>query len=216
MAVRGTVVLLATLALDGCNGAAHPNVASTTTTESTPTTTSTTPPPTQSTPKPKAPSHTPRTHHAPLPPGSGSQTVETVTSNGEVLVLDNGDVYSVSSGDASSWEGEAVHVSEDESHITKDDNGDQIEVSKVGDTSSGESYSGTGDEQDTNSSDGAILVLNDGSVWAVENADQATARLWLDRTAIHVSEEESGGLGTYVLHNTDDHESVTATYIGNK
>jgi hypothetical protein len=197
-------------------------VASTATTESTPTTTPpptpATPPPTQSTPKPKPkpPPPTPRRHHTPLPPGSGSETVETVTNDGNVLVLGNGDVYSTSD-DASSWENEAVHVSEDESKITKADNGEQLEVSKVGDTSSGESYSGTGDEQDTNSSDGAILVLNDGSVWAVENADQATARLWQDRAAIHVSEEESGGgLGTYVLTNTDEHESVTATHIGEK
>jgi hypothetical protein len=131
-----------------------------------------------------------------------------------VLVLASGDVYSTSD-DASGCENEAVHVSEDESKITKTDNGEQLEVSKVGDTSTGESYSGSGDEQETNSSDGAILVLNDGSVWAVDNADQATASVWTDSTAIHVG-EESGGSGSYVLTNTDDHESVTATHIGEK
>jgi hypothetical protein len=133
-----------------------------------------------------------------------------------VLALDNGDVYSVSSGDASNWDGEAVDVSEDESTITKADNGEQLEVSKAGDTSSGGPYAGAGAEhsQETNSSDGAILVLEDGSVWDVADADQATASVWTDASAIRVSQDESGG--GYTLRNTDDNESVTASYIGDK
>jgi hypothetical protein len=100
MAVRGTVVLLATLTLGACGGATHPNATtrpSTPTTEPPPTTTTTTPPPpTQTTPKPKPPPPTPRRRHAPRAAPSGPETVKTVTGDGNVLVLDNGDVYSVS------------------------------------------------------------------------------------------------------------------------
>ena len=91
-------------------------------------------------------------------------------------------MYSASDN-ASGWDREAVHVSQDGSKITKDDDGEQLEVSKkVGNTSSGESYSGTGEEhsQETNSSNGGILVLEDGSVWDVADADQATASVWTD------------------------------------
>ena len=89
-------------------------------------------------------------------------------------------------------------------------------MTKVGDTSSGGPYPGAGAEhnQETNSSDGAILVLEDGSVWNVADADQATARVWTDASAISVSQEESGG--EYTLHNADDNESVRASYIGDK
>jgi hypothetical protein len=58
-------------------------------------------------------------------------------------------------------------------------------------------------------------VLEDDSVWAVADADQATAAVWTDSSTIHVSEEESGS-GGYVLTNEDDHENVTATHIGDK
>jgi hypothetical protein len=132
-------------------------------------------------------------------------------------VLDNGDVYSASDDASTGWESEAISVSEDESTITKADNGEQLEVSKVGDSSSGGPYSGAGEEhsQETNSSDGAIIVLEDGSVWEVDSADQATASIWTDTTSITVSDEESAP-GTYTLDDTEDHESVTATYIGDK
>jgi hypothetical protein len=53
-------------------------------------------------------------------------------------------------------------------------------------------------------------------VWAVAGAGRATAAAWPDASTIHVSEEESGGSGSYVLTNEDDHESVTATHIGDK
>jgi len=36
------------------------------------------------------------------------------------------------------------------------------------------------------------------------------------RRGLHVSDEESGGSGSYVLTNEDDHETVTATHIGDK
>ena len=101
------------------------------------------------------------------------------------------------------------------------DHGDQIDVSKIGETSNGEpSYSGAGADhnQETKSSDGAIFVLEDGSVWAVEDADRAKAEAWTDSSTIHVSEDESGGSGSYVLTNEDESppESVTATHIGDK
>ena len=132
-----------------------------------------------------------------------------------MVVLENGDVYSTSE-DAAGWESEAVNVSEDESKITKADNGEQLEVNKVGDTSGGGPYAGAGEEhnQETNSSDGAILVLEDGSVWAVTDADQVTASTWADASAISVDEEESGG--SYILRNTDENESVAASYLGDR
>lgn len=212
MGVRRIVVPVIALALGGCGGAAPAKLASTTTTTAPSTPTA---PPPKPTPKPKAAPHAKRSHVQPQAPASDSQTVATVTSDGSVLVLDNGDVYSTSE-DASNWENETANVSEDESKITKADNGEQLEVSKVGDTSSDGPYAGAGQEhnQDTNSSDGAILVLEDGSVWKVADADQSTASTWPDASAISVSEEESGS--EYTLRNTDENESVTASYLGDK
>lgn len=140
--------------------------------------------------------------------------MEDVTSDGSVLTLDNGEVYSVPSGDASGWEGANVHVSEDESTLTKRDDGEQLEVSHLGATSDSNSYADTGEHtQDTISTSGAILVLEDGSVWSVDSADQATASTWTDAASITVKE----GSGTsYELVNTDEHEVVTANYVGSK
>lgn len=140
-------------------------------------------------------------------------TVENVTSDGSVLVMDDGSVYSTSE-DASSWESEHVHVSEDESKLTKADNGEQLEVGQVGNASDQNPYPDTGEHtQETNSSDGAIVVLDDGSVWSVEAGDQATASVWTDSTSITVGE---GSGNDYTLIDTEDHEAVTAHYIGSK
>jgi hypothetical protein len=135
-----------------------------------------------------------------------------------VLVLDNGHVYSTSDN-ASGWDREAVHVSQDGSKITKDDDGEQLDVSKVGEASSGESCSGAGEEhpQDTHSTDGTILVLGDDSVWAVEGGrDQATAAGWTDSSTIHVSQEEAGSATSSPTKTKAPPESVTATHIGEK
>jgi hypothetical protein len=218
VARRGLLVAMAGLSLGGCAGAEHAKLPSATITSSTASTGTTQPlSPTTPAPKPKAAQRrTPKQSHALRPPGSSSQaSVETVTSDGSVLVLDNRDVYSTSA-EASGWDGESVDVSEDESTITKADNGEQLEVTKVGDTSSAGPYPGAGADhnQDTSSPDGAIIVLEDGSVWDVADTDQATASTWTDAASIHVGEEESGG--NYVLHNTDDESSVTASYVGDK
>jgi hypothetical protein len=205
--------------LIGCGGkqqhvASAASVATTSTSPST-----TTQPP--STSKRAAPNRAKR--KAPLPRrappagalGGDTATAEVVTSDGSVVVLDNGAVYSMSSGDdASSWEGDDVKIAADESALTDLSNGEKFDVSHVGDTADSNAYAGTGDHsQDTNTSDGAIIVLDDGSVWSVEPGDQSTASTWTDAAAITVN-EASGT--SYELVNTDEHETVTANYIGDK
>jgi hypothetical protein len=140
--------------------------------------------------------------------------VETVTEDGSVVALDNQAVYSTSE-DASSWEGDEVAIGEDDSSLTNLSMGDRIEVNRVGDLSKSESYSGSGDTLDSKSSDGSIIVLNDESVWAVESAGQSKSNTWTDSSSITVDESE-GASNSYQLVNTDDHESVTANYIGEK
>jgi hypothetical protein len=140
-----------------------------------------------------------------------------VIEDHSVLVLDNEAVYSVSSGDASSWEGgDEVEVAKDDDSLTDLSNGEKIDVSRVGDLSESNSYSGTGDELTERSSDGEILVLSpDDSVWAVGPAGQSKTGTWTTSSSITVNEGEGPG-NSYRLVNTDEHESVTAHYIGDK
>ena len=198
-----------------CADAARRRTPSTPTTSASATTATAPAPPRHAKPKPTPSHHAKPAPHAPL--AGGDQTVETVTGDGNVLLLDDGDVYSTDE-DASDWENENVSVSEDESKITKTDDGEQLEVSKIGESFNGEPYSGAGEEhnQDTNSSDGAIIVLEDGSVWVVADGDRSTASRWTDSTSITVSEAEGSEPGSYTLDDTEDHESVTATHIGGK
>jgi hypothetical protein len=140
--------------------------------------------------------------------------VDAVTEDGSVLALDNGSVYSVSSGDASSWENDEVAIAQDDSSLTDLANGEKLDVSRVGDTSESNPYPGTGDHSlDTKSSDGAIVVLEDGSVWSVDSADQANTSTWNGATSITVNE---GSGNSYDLVDTDDQEVVAANYIGTK
>jgi hypothetical protein len=140
-----------------------------------------------------------------------------VTEDHSVLVLDNEAVYSVSSGDASSWEGgDEVEVAKGDDSLTNLGNGEKVEVSRVGKVSESNSYSGTGDTLDSKSSDGAIIVLSpDDSVWAVGPAGQSKTGTWTDSSSITVNEGEGPG-NSYRLVNTDEHESVSAHYIGDK
>jgi cell division septation protein DedD len=91
MARRGLLVTIAALALGGCGGNEHAKLAASTTAS-----TGTKPPPSTTTPTaPAKPKAAPRHAHSRTspPPGSSSEpSVETVTSDGSVLVLDNGDV----------------------------------------------------------------------------------------------------------------------------
>jgi hypothetical protein len=135
-------------------------------------------------------------------------------------VLGDGSVYSVDSGDqatTSSWtSGEEVAANEGAESLTNLENGEKVSAKHVGAITDANPYPGTGDHtQETNSDDGKIIVLDDGSIWAVPDAsDQTTASIWTDATSITVN-EESGGSG-YELVNTDDHEIVHANYMGDE
>jgi hypothetical protein len=218
----GALALLAVMIVGGCGAATHAQRVESqpppATTNTTPTaTTPTVPPTTQPAPKPKQ-----AKPHSPAPPPSGEPgasrekaTVDVVTEDGSVLALDNGSVYSVSTGDASSWENDEVAIAQDHSSLTDLANGEKLDVSRVGDESgSNNPYPGTGDHNlDTKSSDGAIVVLEDGSVWSVDSADRASTDTWTAATSITVNE---GSGNSYDLVDTDDQEVAAANYIGSK
>jgi hypothetical protein len=137
--------------------------------------------------------------------------VETVTGNGNVLVLDNGDVYALTSGEAS--EGAEVTVTKGEKTITDPANGETLEVQRVGNLSESKRYTGASKStQDTSSKNGAIIVLRDGSVWSIAGGDQAKTRLWEDADSITIHEESGSG---YELVNAAKHDqSATAHFVG--
>lgn len=55
------------------------------------------------------------------------------------------------------------------------------------------------------SSDGAIVILEDGSVWEIDSADQVDTALWLSTTDIVACDDK--------LIDTDDNEIAEATRI---
>ena len=59
------------------------------------------------------------------------------------------------------------------------------------------------------SDDGAIITLEDGSVWQVDPLDRIDASLWLPITDITVVESDDG----YLLVNTDDGEKARAELL---
>jgi hypothetical protein len=135
-----------------------------------------------------------------------------------VVVLNDGSVYSVDPGDQStsaSWSpSDNIAVGNGDESLTNLENGEKVSAKRVGNTSDTNSYPNTGDHtQQTNSSDGSIIVLEDGSIWAVDAGDQATAAPWTDATSITVNETEGS---RYELVNTDEHEIVHANYIGDE
>jgi hypothetical protein len=116
----------------------------------------------------------------------------------------------------SSWStGDPIAAAQAGDSITNLSNGDQVTVTSVGKSSDANPYSGTGDHtQDTNSSDGSVIVLEDGSIWEVSASDQPTAAIWNDDSSITVNETSSGS--SYELVNTDDQATVQANYLGNE
>jgi hypothetical protein len=74
-------------------------------------------------------------------------------------------------------------------------------------------YFGTGSGHwiQTVSGNGAIVQLEDGSVWSIDSIDQIDTALWLPVTDITVIEGRYGG---YILVNTEDGEQAHATYLG--
>lgn len=65
------------------------------------------------------------------------------------------------------------------------------------------------------SSGGAIIKLEDGSVWEIETTDQVDTALWLPVTDITVLEADSPvGPYSYMLVNTEDGEKALARFLG--
>ncbi len=79
-------------------------------------------------------------------------------------------------------------------------------------------YSGVGNHWlKSKTSDGSILILEDGSTWEVQRLDRIYTRLWLPITNVMVIEPKTSiGQYKYYLVNTDDGEKVLAKYLGKK
>ena len=64
---------------------------------------------------------------------------------------------------------------------------------------------------------GSIIILEDGSIWAIDPVDRIDAMLWLPISSITVIESAKGTPGyNYLLINTDDGEKAHAKYTGLK
>jgi len=62
---------------------------------------------------------------------------------------------------------------------------------------------------------GTYMVLEDGTLWAIDPLDKIDAMLWLPISNITVIESSSGSPGyDYLLINTDDDEKAHAKYMG--
>jgi len=59
---------------------------------------------------------------------------------------------------------------------------------------------------------GAILTLNDGSVWEIDGIDQIYTRFWMPHTLIMVVDSSYG----YTLINMDDGEKASASLLGRR
>ncbi|WP_414664845.1 hypothetical protein [Horticoccus sp. 23ND18S-11] len=82
-----------------------------------------------------------------------------------------------------------------------------------------ETYIGTGSEHwlKQNIDRGAMLLLEDGSLWDVDPLDKIDAMLWLPITNVRVLESTKGSPGyDYLIVNTDDGEKVHAKYRGKR
>jgi len=118
------------------------------------------------------------------------------------VALSGGSVYSVDAGDqstTSSWSsGDPISVGQGGDTLANTSTGDNATVTRIGNTADGMTYTGSGDHtQQTKSDDGSLVVLNDGSVWEVFNADQSTATSWSDSAAITVTAgSASAGTGS--------------------
>ena len=167
------------------------------------------------------PGSTPNIQTQTVPPstnGSGAQSLDAVTSDGAVVVT-SGSIYSVDGADqstVSAWSsGDPLSVSPAGDRIANTSTGDTASVTYVGSSSNAAVYSNTGDHtQATNSDDGSIVVLDDGSIWEVKAPDQSTSSGWADGSSVTVNEHPGGT--NYTLVNTDDQSSVQADYIGDE
>ncbi len=161
------------------------------------------------------------------PGGASSKqgpSLQTLTKDGSVLVLEGGGVYSVNPADrstVSAWHvGDRIYVggSNDDS-LTDLTRGKMVSDTFVGDTG--------GDSADVNpfpegryklrtgSADGGIVVLDDGSIWGVRGArDRSTAASWTGGSSMTVTRSSSGSV--YKLVNTGARRTVKASYVGDE
>jgi hypothetical protein len=66
-----------------------------------------------------------------------------------------------------------------------------------------------------NIADGAVLLLDDRSLWEVTMLDQIDSILWLPAADITVRQSDTAGSDTdYILDNSDDSEKVQARFLG--
>jgi hypothetical protein len=62
---------------------------------------------------------------------------------------------------------------------------------------------------------GSYIILEDGSLWAIDPLDKINAMLWLPISSIIVVHSTTGSAGfNYLLINTDDKEKAHAKFIG--
>ena len=143
--------------------------------------------------------------------------MDSVTSDGGVVLLADGSVYSVDSADqatASSWSsGDPISVANTDDRLTNLSTGDNVAVTSAGHSSDTNIYPNIGDHTlSVRSDDGKILILEDGSIWIVAPPGDVTDITWLAPSSITVNEGSAGP--PYELVNTDDQSSVLANYIG--
>ena len=82
-------------------------------------------------------------------------------------------------------------------------------------TASGEYITGRGHWIDEVSSNGAIVTLEDGSMWDIATIDRIDTAIWLPTTDITVMRDRRlVGDYKYVLVNTEDGEKAHARYLG--
>jgi len=150
---------------------------------------------------------------AKVAPG-GEQSIMAITDDNEVLALSDGTVWSLESPEM--WAtGDKITVGESEDTLYDATEGESVSATKVGDISDSNAYPGEGEHtQEAVSDDGSLIVLDDGSVWAVSGADQSKTATWTDTANIEV--KEGNASPNYELINTDDHAVADAGYIGDK
>lgn len=94
-----------------------------------------------------------------------------------------------------------------------------LEVANLDNTLDSGTYSAVGGGHwiSKNIDGGAMIILEDGSIWQVNPYDKLNTMLWLPVSNITVTNVKSGQNGyNYQLINTDDGETAHAKYLGSK
>lgn len=63
--------------------------------------------------------------------------------------------------------------------------------------------------------DGRMLILDDDSIWLVEEVDRVDSSLWLETEDVIVTKTKGPSAFDYTIIDLDDKESVHARYLGN-